>query len=108
MSSYVDILQKTRTCGFERQPTLGLSSATAGSNKPGMNQRSLAQKVGGSRQWIVEVEKGKPRAETGLLLGTIDALGIPLITEIEIPGKPRDVSAIDIDSIVATARGKGK
>lgn len=31
--------------------------------KLGLDQRSLAKKVGVSRQWIVEVEKGKPRAE---------------------------------------------
>jgi HTH-type transcriptional regulator/antitoxin HipB len=46
--------------------------------KLGLDQRSLAQKVGVSRQWIVEVEKGKPRAEIGLLLRTIAALGISL------------------------------
>ena len=46
--------------------------------KLGLDQQSLAQKVGVSRQWIVEVEKGKPRAEIGLLLRTIDALGIQL------------------------------
>ena len=45
--------------------------------KLALDQRSLAQKVGVSRQWIVEVEKGKPRAEIGLLLRTIDALGDP-------------------------------
>jgi HTH-type transcriptional regulator / antitoxin HipB len=77
--------------------------------KLGLDQQSLARKVGVSRQWIVEVEKGKPRAEIGLLLRTIDALGIPLGTEEETPGKPSDAaSAVDIDSIVAAARGKSK
>ena len=57
--------------------------------KLALDQRSLAQKVGVSRQWIVEVEKGKPRAEIGLLLRTIDALGIQLMTEEEAPGKKR-------------------
>jgi len=42
----------------------------------GLDQKSLAQKVGFSRQWIVEVEKGKPRAASGLLLRTVDALGL--------------------------------
>ena len=76
--------------------------------KLGLDQSSLAQQVGVSRQWIVEVERGKPRAEIGLLLRTIDALGIRLIAEKEIPGKPREASTVDIDSIVATARGKRK
>ena len=74
-----------------------------------LDQRSLAQKVGVSRQWIVEVEKGKPRAEIGLLLRTIDALGIQLMTEEDVPGKKRQTApAVDIDSIVAAARGEEK
>ena len=42
------------------------------------DQKSLAAKVGVSRQWIVEVEKGKPRAEIGLIVRTIDSIGIQL------------------------------
>ena len=50
-------------------------------NRLGLDQKSLAEKVGVSRQWIVEVEQGKPRAEIGLLLRTISALGIALDAE---------------------------
>ena len=46
--------------------------------KLGLDQRSLAQKVGISRKWIVEIEKGKPRAEIGLILRTLKALGVSL------------------------------
>jgi y4mF family transcriptional regulator len=80
-----------------------------------LDQKSLADKVGVSRQWIVEVEKGKPRAEIGLLLRTIGALGIALDAGKEEPGKPRDTDAshsvdayINIDSIVDSARRKRK
>ncbi len=99
--------------------------------KLGMEQRALAEKAGVSRQWIVEVEKGKPRAEIGLLLRTIDALGIGLEAENKAPGsfgavipvtgrnrKPagNDVSgkkrggaaAVNIDAIIAAARGERK
>jgi len=77
--------------------------------KLALDQQSLARKVGVSRQWIVEVEKGKPRAEIGLLLRTIDALGIQLMTEEDVPGKKRQTApAVDIDSIVAAARGERK
>jgi HTH-type transcriptional regulator/antitoxin HipB len=83
--------------------------------KLGLDQKSLAKKVGVSRQWIVEVEKGKPRAEVGLLLRTIDALGILLDADKGGPGKPKDTSAshrvdayVDIDSIVESARRKRK
>jgi HTH-type transcriptional regulator/antitoxin HipB len=77
--------------------------------KLGLDQRSLAQKVGVSRQWIVEVEKGKPRAEIGLVLRTIDALGIRLATDEEAPAtKGGGTPPVDIDSIVAAARGERK
>ncbi len=59
--------------------------------KLGLDQPSLAQKVGVSQKWIVEVEKGKPRAEFDLLLRTIDALGIILTIENEASAKTNDV-----------------
>jgi HTH-type transcriptional regulator/antitoxin HipB len=74
-----------------------------------LDQKALAAKVGVSRQWIVEVEKGKPRAEVGLVLRTIDVLGINLL--VDEPGKAVGQTGpppIDIDSIVAAARRKRK
>lgn len=83
-------------------------------NRLGLDQKSLAQKVGVSRQWIVEVEQGKPRAEIGLLLRTIGALGIALDAEGG-PQESKDKSPshgvdahVDIDSIVDSARRKRK
>lgn len=80
-----------------------------------LDQKSLAARVGVSRQWIVEVEKGKTRAEIGLLLRTIDVLGITLAAENERPKSSRDTSRshsvdahVDIDSIVTSARSKTK
>ena len=81
----------------------------------GLDQKSLAEKVGVSRQWIVDVEKGKTRAEIGLLLRTVGALGIALDAEKEGPRKPKDTSLshdadahVDIDAIVDSARRKRK
>ena len=80
-----------------------------------LDQKSLAAKVGVSRQWIVEVEQGKPRAEIGLLLRTLSALGIDLDARTEESSKTKDKSLshgvdahVDIDSIVASARRKRK
>ncbi len=44
----------------------------------GMDQMSLAEKTGTSRKWLIEVEKGKPGAEIGLVLRTLKALGISI------------------------------
>lgn len=42
----------------------------------GLGQEALAQQAGVSRQWVVEVEKGKPRAELGLVLRLMRVLGL--------------------------------
>ena len=69
-------------------------------------QRELAAKIGVSRQWIIEVEKGKTRAEIGLLFRTLAALGITLRSSVEgaTPAKKPPAGAVDIDAIVARAR----
>ncbi|MHB1699796.1 MAG: helix-turn-helix transcriptional regulator [Acidobacteriaceae bacterium] len=51
--------------------------------KLGMDQSDLAEKAGTSRKWIVEVEQGKPRAEIGLVLRTLKALGVSLEIAVE-------------------------
>jgi len=74
-----------------------------------LDQKSLADKVGVSRQWIVEVEKGKPRAEIGLVLRTVEELGINLAAD-----EPKHVTSqmspppVDIDSIITAARQRKK
>jgi len=46
-----------------------------------LSQAALARRVGVGRQWIVELEKGKPRAPLGLVLRTLNALGMVLASE---------------------------
>lgn len=73
----------------------------------GLDQRTLAEKVGASRQWVVDAEKGKPRSEIGLLLRTIGALGVVLNADKEGARKPQDTAPqVDINSIVEAARKK--
>jgi HTH-type transcriptional regulator / antitoxin HipB len=78
--------------------------------KLGLNQKSLAERIDVSRQWIVEIEKGKPRAEISLVLRTVNALGITLDARLETAPLKTDTSPaspespMDIDSIIAEAR----
>jgi HTH-type transcriptional regulator/antitoxin HipB len=44
----------------------------------GLDQETLAARVGTSRKWLVEVEKGKPGAALGLVLRTLRQLGVTL------------------------------
>ncbi len=75
-----------------------------------LGQRELARRVGVSRQWIVEVEKGKPRAEVGLVLRTLAALGLDLrAAQRSTAGAPPPAAAIvpiDIDAVIDRARGR--
>ena len=77
----------------------------------GWSQRELAEKVGASRQWVNEVEKGKTRTEVGLALRALDALDVTLRLDRDDRAHDEDdsldIDSIDIDEIVDNARGKG-
>lgn len=74
----------------------------------GLDQRTLASRAGVSRQWLIAVEKGKPGAEVGLLLRTLKVLGLNL--HVETGGTPTqnglDLPKIDLNAVIARARGK--
>ncbi|NLJ61801.1 MAG: helix-turn-helix transcriptional regulator, partial [Alcaligenaceae bacterium] len=44
----------------------------------GLSQAQLAEKVGASRQWLIDIEKGKPRAELGMVLQVLAELDVQL------------------------------
>lgn len=44
----------------------------------GLDQAGLASRVGVARQWVVKIESGKSTAEVGLVLRTLNALGLQL------------------------------
>jgi HTH-type transcriptional regulator/antitoxin HipB len=74
----------------------------------GLDQRTLARRVGVGRQWIVEAEKGKRRAELGLILRTLEALGLTVRAEPALVGVPAVCEAVaatvSIDAVVAAHR----
>lgn len=69
-----------------------------------LDQSTLAKKIGVSRLWLVEIEKGKPRAEIGLVLRTLDALRMTLnATTSEDQPPKKSQHSVDIDEIAAAA-----
>lgn len=75
----------------------------------GLDQAGLAAQVGVSRQWVVEVEKGKTRAEIGLVLRTFRVLGITLNATVPGAAKTADQTppgSIEIDDVIDRARGE--
>ncbi|MPZ36382.1 MAG: helix-turn-helix domain-containing protein [Rhodospirillales bacterium] len=80
----------------------------------GLGQQALADRVGVSRQWIVEIEQGKPRAEVGLLLRTLASIALQISITPQEPagnvltekpgsslGRDRDV---DINAVIERAQ----
>src|SRR4051794_3056714 len=76
-----------------------------------LDQRALAAKVGVSRQWVIDLEKGRPGAALGLVLRTLDQLGLQLTVDSGEPSsRPGRAAArlagVDIDAIIDRARGR--
>jgi HTH-type transcriptional regulator/antitoxin HipB len=73
----------------------------------GLDQRTLAERVGVSRKWIIEVEKGKPRAALRLVLRTLEALGAVLRVD-DLAAvrskKPLPSASIDLDRVIQAHR----
>lgn len=72
-----------------------------------MDQSKLAEKAGTSRKWIVEVEQGKPRAEIGLVLRTLKALGVFIDIAVDRVQKAPSASEsrnVDINSILGSLK----
>ena len=74
-----------------------------------LSQAELARRIGASRHWVAAVEQGKPRAELGLVLKALDALGLVVdVRELSATGtgqREAGVSAqISVDEILERAR----
>jgi HTH-type transcriptional regulator / antitoxin HipB len=70
-----------------------------------LDQSTLAKHIGVSRQWIIQVEHGHPRAELALVLRALDALGIRFDASDESEKSRSSArSPVDIDAILAKAK----
>ena len=74
--------------------------------KLGLSQTELARKVGVGRQWVVSIERGKSRAELGLVLRTLSALDLFFTTDAgeRLPPPTDNIAIVDIDAVVSNAR----
>lgn len=73
-----------------------------------LDQADLALRIGVSRKWIIDVEKGKPRAEIGLILRALDALGLKLALDTggQTGSEPPAIQSVDIDRVIDRTQGK--
>lgn len=81
----------------------------------GWDQARLAHEIGVSRQWVVDIEKGKPRAELQLILRALQALGLELmlgpgaaqVPPVHAPDRGT-VTPIDLDAIIEHNRSNSR
>lgn len=69
-----------------------------------LDQAAFAKRIGVSRQWIIDIEHGHQRAELGLVLRALDALGIRI--DAETGQNKRSSAPVDIDAIVSKAKAR--
>ncbi len=80
----------------------------------GLDQAELAARIGVSRLWVNQVERGKPGASLGLVLRALAAVGVTLSGRDDgAPGQERPSAGTpiitpDINAIVANARRRDR
>lgn len=73
----------------------------------GLGQQELARRIGVRRQWVINMEKGKPTAEVGLILKALLTLGLAVdVSEDWARSKPTKGQP-DIDAVIRAALRKG-
>lgn len=74
-------------------------------NTLGMNQLELSEKIGASRDWVINFEKGKATVELGLVFRVIQALDLAIHIEPAPLIVNEDSEMIDLDEIIGTTAG---
>lgn len=69
-----------------------------------MTQDQLARRIGVSRQWVVDIERGKPTAALSLVLRTLTALGIRI--DLRPQEALRERNSIDLNAIIERAKSR--
>ena len=72
----------------------------------GLTQAYLADQVGVSRKWLIDLEGGKRTADLSLVLRTLNVLGIELDARDRISGSKTRTGAIDLDALIAQSRNR--
>jgi len=69
----------------------------------GLEQKALAEKVGVSRHWVIDVEKGKPGAEIGLVFRALRVLGL-VLNAAAAGAQSKADPGTDLDALIEAAR----
>jgi len=73
----------------------------------GLTQGEVAIRAGVSRPWLSQVERGKPKAEIGLIMLVLDDLGLSFsIAECEDAGDGSKAESLDLDAFLEEYRNR--
>jgi y4mF family transcriptional regulator len=72
----------------------------------GLSQAQLAEKVGASRRWVVEIEAGKPTSEFGRVLQVLNELGIQIGFDDGTGASPQQKAPSDFDREILSHRSQ--
>jgi y4mF family transcriptional regulator len=72
-----------------------------------LDQAALANRIGVSRQWVIEIERGHVRAELGLVLRALAELNIRVDLDTNPDVGSRAHGTVDINAIVDKAKRSG-
>lgn len=72
-----------------------------------LDQAAFAKRIGVSRQWVIEIERGHARAELGLVLRALADLNIQVDIDAGPTAGRRAHGAVDINAIVDKAKRLG-
>lgn len=68
----------------------------------GLSQAEVAAQVGASRQWVIDIEKGKERAELGMAFKLAEVLGVQFKVQKKTPPKNSAVSEAQLQAAQQT------
>ena len=78
-----------------------------------LGQADLAERIGTSRKWVVDAERGNPGAALGTVLRALDAVGVHVAAAVS-TGDASDSrqiipeAAVDIDAVIENARKRSR
>jgi HTH-type transcriptional regulator/antitoxin HipB len=97
MSTQIDSLRDLATAVHARRRHLGLS------------QEELAARAGVSRQWVSAFERGRPRAELGLVIRLLHVLDLRFaLVERDSDSRSPEHGSVDLDALLEEHRPAGR
>jgi HTH-type transcriptional regulator / antitoxin HipB len=92
LTRYMPILSRMKDTTLRNAEQLG-TTIRLKRKEQSLSQAALAAQLGVERKWVLRLEAGNPKAELGLVLKTLSALGIQATLSDQSAAQPRTGNA---------------